>query len=85
MDKIKDRYPDEWNGSAPVCDRRTKRQNGKIYFFTKAKIDNRYPDEWNGTIPVEHAEKTVIQAKKTKRRSLMIDSEMLTTTSECNP
>ena len=68
MDKIKDRYPDEWNGSVPEGDGRTKRQNGKIYFFTEAKIDNQYPDEWNGTIPVENAEINDYSSKVDKKK-----------------
>ena len=66
MDRIKDRYPDEWNGRAPVCDR--QRQKGKIYFFTEAKIDDRYPDEWNGNIPVENAEINGYPCKEDKKK-----------------
>ena len=43
--KIKDQFPDKWNGRSP------------IYYITKratyksAKIDDRFPDEWNGRSP----------------------------------
>ena len=41
--KIKDRFPDEWNGRSPIYYMTT---NG--IFYKVRRIDDRYPDEWNG-------------------------------------
>ena len=44
--KIKDRFPDEWNGRSPFYYMIKKRTTYKT-----TKIDDRYPDEWNGHSP----------------------------------
>ena len=47
--RIKDRFPDEWNGRSPIYHTITKRIS-----FKARRIDDRFPDEWNGRSPIGH-------------------------------
>ena len=47
--RIKDRFPDEWNGRSPIYYTTTKRMPFKV-----RRIDDRFPDEWNGRSPIGH-------------------------------
>ena len=49
MVRIKDRFPDEWNGRSPIYNTITKRIT-----FKARRIDDRFPDEWNGRSPIGH-------------------------------
>ena len=45
--KIKDRFPDEWNGRSPIY-----YMTINEIFYKVRRIDDRYPDEWNGRSPI---------------------------------
>ena len=47
--RIKDRFPDEWNGRSPIYYTIIKRIS-----FKARQIDDRFPDEWNGRSPIGH-------------------------------
>ena len=49
MVRIKDQFPDEWNGRSPIYYTITKRIS-----FKARRIDDRFPDEWNGRSPIRH-------------------------------
>ena len=47
--RIKDRFPDKWNGRSPIYYMTTKR-----ILFKARQIDDRFPDEWNRCSPIGH-------------------------------
>ena len=47
--KIKDQFPDKWNGRSPIYYMITRRAT-----YKSKRIDNRFPDEWNGRSPIGH-------------------------------